>query len=184
MAVVSAPQEAPSMSPRDPAFEDKLRLSHMAVVLTADWLRAQGYKVQAPQPVAGPYSQREQHADSGDLYVLSLGIWQRLEVKHLSADFDTATGWPWPRVKVCSKQAFDRAQPRPLAFIYLNRLLDQACILPVSSYPRWSTMLQGDASKGIMYRQWIYVAPKDACTIVSLDGGAPTETAILAIIGK
>lgn len=99
----------------DDIFINRLRASHKAVLRVAERLTEQGLPVSvSPLLIRPDQSQWRDFADSGDLH-----IQQRIEVKHRSFDFGTSD-WPHPDYLICDANSFDRAQPKPSAYVHVS----------------------------------------------------------------
>lgn len=98
-------------------FLNHLNDSSKAVWTVARMLSCRGYGVTIPATSkAESHSEWKKHADGGDLFIS-----QRVEVKQLGVEFTSAQDWPFGRkFIVCAKHAFDRAQPKPYAFVILS----------------------------------------------------------------
>jgi hypothetical protein len=78
-------------------FIGRLRGSHPAVFIIAEWLHAKGYAISIPRRREAPTrAQAAQYADEGDLFVMRSddGDLECIEVKGLSTQF-TCEHWPF-----------------------------------------------------------------------------------------
>jgi len=124
------------------------------------WLNQKLKKaVTVPAPSEAPTAADwRQHADSGDL-VIEDG---RLEVKQLSARFSCRDDWPYrDKFIVCGKNAFDRADPRPVAFLILSAIPGYLAVVMSDTADQWYTESRID-SRYHQYRQEFYFCPMDA----------------------
>lgn len=110
-------------------FLARLDKSHEAVIAVASWLSNRGNSVTISglhrAPTAADW---QDFADSGDLFIN-----QRVEVKCLTHDFTCHEDWTFKdKFIVCAKAPFDRYQPKPYAFVYVNKSHTHAGIVVVS----------------------------------------------------
>ena len=62
------------------------------------------------------YDDRLNHLDQGDLEIV-----QRVEVKGLSTEFTCKDDFPFKSIIVCAKHSWDFANPKPYAYMLLNK---------------------------------------------------------------
>ena len=110
----------------DPTFVEDLAASHSAVQVAAEWLRGQGLPVVVrPTFVRPTAGERLEYGDGGDLEIL-----QRVEVKQRTGiDFQAPDDFPYPSLIVDCCHAYDRARPKPYAYIILNATLSAAFVV-------------------------------------------------------
>jgi hypothetical protein len=94
----------------------------------------------------------KKHSDSGDLWVRvdTDSPEMRFEVKHIvsAGEFTNAEDWPWPKMFVCSKHSFDRADPKPSTFFLVNRNLTHAASIQVErTREHWSEFEMTDSHR-------------------------------------
>jgi hypothetical protein len=121
-------------------FLSHLRESKPGVGIVAEWLLDQGYAVTIP-PVneAKTHSGWKDCTDAGDLFIN-----QRIEVKQLSVCFSGRADWPFRDFIVCAKHSFDRAVPRPFAYIILSEDSGSAATVLGRDWKLWTTGRRGD----------------------------------------
>jgi hypothetical protein len=130
---------------QDPTFLTDLRDSRKAVEVVASWLSSQGYPVvvrptfERPDPSA-----MAEFADDGDLEIL-----QRVEVKRRrSLTFTSREDFPHPTLIVDACHCYDRARPKPYAYIILNREMTTAFVVDCrTTRPHWAKVTKHDRFK-------------------------------------
>jgi hypothetical protein len=123
-------------------FLNHLDQSADAVWLVARLLNDRGYSVTVPNSSkAAQHSDWKNHADNGDLFIN-----QRVEVKKLSAEFTSAKDWPFgSKFIVCAKHAFDKARPKPFAYVILSKSANNAAVVFASTSNNWITEARKDS---------------------------------------
>jgi hypothetical protein len=111
----------------DPTFLADLRASRDAVEIAAQWLASRGYPVIVRPTFERPSVERmADYADGGDLEIV-----QRVEVKRrIGLTFTSRDDFPHDTVIVDACHCYDRAVPKPYAYLILNR--DMTCALCVN----------------------------------------------------
>lgn len=160
-------------------FLEHLDASDGAVWIVAKLLHKRGYTVEVPAVSrAEKHEDWKDHADSGDLYITNsrLGIVrQRVEVKRLSVNFSSKTDWPFAtKFIVCAKHAYDRAIPKPYAYIILASEKKHAACVFSSESTDWYVESRTDARYDPPVTQEFYFAPIDTVTFFST--GLETRT--------
>ena len=93
-----------------------------AVWVCAKYLFDMGYEVKIRQMGrAKAHSEWRDAADNGDLEICLGGQAKRIEVKGLSCDFQDGADWPFPDFIVCASHSWNRADPKPYAYMILNK---------------------------------------------------------------
>lgn len=146
----------------DPTFVSDLLASQTTVTLVERWLRAKGFNVRAPEIKVRPDpSQRMDYSDAGDIIYE-----ERLEVKRRqNIDFTSAADYPYRDgviVDVCHK--YDRARPKPIAYVVVNRAGTHAAVIRRDSAKSWARRDIFDKGR----TREFYVAPLDVVTFVQL----------------
>lgn len=123
-------------------FLAHLDQSNAGVYRVAMWLHSLGVPVSIPvAPRVAARSDWKDGADNGDLY-----IQQRIEVKQLSVQFTSQADWPFrDKFIVCAKHAFDRATPKPYAYVILSKDGNYAATVKTSSSARWRVEKRTDS---------------------------------------
>jgi hypothetical protein len=123
-------------------FLSHLDNSSSAVWLVAEMLNGRGYDVSIPPNTrAERHSDWQNHADSGDIYIR-----QRIEVKQLGVAFTCAEDWPFrDKFIVCAKHAFDRATPKPYAYIIVSKCGGHAASVFSSNSASWTVDTRVDS---------------------------------------
>lgn len=129
------------------------------------WLNARGYTVGVPPMEYAPTdSDWLEYVDEGDLSIL-----MRVEVKQRSLEFTCRADWPFPDgFIVCSRNSFDRAKPKPYAYVILNRAGTHAAFVLGSSRTRWWIERRKD-SRYQTIEQEFYFAPLEAVSFAPLE---------------
>jgi hypothetical protein len=125
----------------DQRFAKHLSDSIADVWDVAQWLSSRGHSVTVnPTFIAPSHEEWEDYADGGDLFIT-----QRVEVKRLSAEFTSAQDWPFKdKFIVCAKHAWDRAKPKPYAFIYLNKSKTHMAVVKGDTHKFWEVEQRTD----------------------------------------
>ena len=122
-------------------FLEHLDASNPAVFQCAKFFYDKGIQVAiTPMTKSKDYNDRLNHTDDGDLY-----IQQRIEVKGLSRDFTDGSDWPFDDFIVCAAHSYDRAKPKPYAYMILNRNRTHVAIVYGKSRPHWTTKFIKDS---------------------------------------
>jgi hypothetical protein len=144
----------------DPTFLEDLRESNVAVWIIARWLSTRGHHVtiraQAIRPTA---DDRLDYGDCGDLEII-----QRVEVKRRGFAFTGADDYPFPTVFVDCCHAWDRALPKPYAYLLTNHALTHAAIVKGSTSGQWQRGRHFDKGRD----RAIYECPKALAEFVHL----------------
>ena len=145
-------------------FLTHLRDSVDGVFFAAKWLHSFGYDVTVkPSTEARTHSEWKQHADGGDIFIS-----QRIEVKKLGCTFSESQ-WPFGEdFIVCAKHSYDRAKPKPYAYLYVSA--DQGCVAVLKSdtRPSWKVNTRRDSRyQGI--EQECYFAPIEMVRFHSME---------------
>jgi hypothetical protein len=122
-------------------FLEHLEKSRQFVDLVDKWLNEAGIKSRVlPMKKAPSHAQWKRYADHGDLITEN----GRVEVKHLDCLFSNAETWPFKDFIVCAVHAWDRAEPKPFEFIYLNKSLTFGARLKGSTRNEWTVGVRKD----------------------------------------
>ena len=147
---------------------DSLDKSHDAVWKVAKLLNDRGYAVKVPVTTkATSLDDWKTHVDDGDLF-----IEQRIEVKQLSRDFKNHDDWPFDdKFIVCSANSFDRATPKPFAYVILSGCGGYAAAVFCSTQNEWYTEMRSDGRReGV--RQKFYFCPMHKVKFFKMPQGA------------
>lgn len=136
-------------------FLSHLDTSKDAVWQVARMLNDRGYPVSVPVSAkAETHDDWEHFADNGDLYIS-----QRVEVKQLSVDFTSVADWPFrDKFIVCARHAFDRATPKPFAYVIISRSGQYAAAVFCSDASQWTVEVRTDKRYADVSQQF-YFAP-------------------------
>jgi hypothetical protein len=112
----------------DPGFVSDLVRSGIAVQRAAQWLSSCGYPVVVrPTFIRPDQSQMNDFSDDGDLEIM-----QRIEVKRrggVAANFTGPHDFPFSTVIVDVCHAYDKARPKPYAYIIFNEPMTCAIVI-------------------------------------------------------
>ena len=75
--------------------------------------------------------------DDGDLYVYKNNKSYRIEVKGSGSDFECAKDWKYNSFIVCAKHSYDQAEPKPYAYMILNKERTHVAIVKTSTKNKW-----------------------------------------------
>lgn len=150
----------------DPTFVADLLASQTSVRLVEAWLRERGFSVHPQRVRVRPdVRDRMAYSDAGDIVYE-----ERLEVKHRqNIDFTCAQDYPYRDgvfVDVC--HSWDRAHPKPIAYVICNRKLSHAAIVRRDSAKSWRRVRKVDKGRAREF----YVAPLECVTFIALEGVA------------
>jgi hypothetical protein len=129
---------------QDPNFIEDLRASQQSVELVASWIRKRGTPVIIRPSFERPdVSQKNDYADSGDLEIL-----QRIEVKQRkSLTFTSKDDFKYQSIIVDPCHAYDRARPKPYAYVILNREMTCGFIILNDTFRHWTRLTKWDRFK-------------------------------------
>jgi hypothetical protein len=129
------------MSEQHNKFLTRLDKSRAAVFRVAEWISCKGFSVTIPSISFAPdASKHMEHIDDGDIFITRAGREkvERVEVKHVDIDFDCRADWPYPVMFISSKDVVDRADPKPLFYIVVNKEMTHGAIIYYSSKDAWT----------------------------------------------
>jgi hypothetical protein len=140
-------------------FLSHLKKSDNGVWSVARWLHGRGHNVKINcSPQAPSADQWKKYADNGDLEI-SL----RVEVKQLSADFTGEGDWPFRnKFIVCAKHSWDNSQPKPYAYIYLNKEGSHAAIVMGHTSKTWGIEKKIDSRYDNVEQEFYMIHPSKA----------------------
>jgi hypothetical protein len=163
-------------------FHKHLEASEQAVWRAAQWLQSNGRQVLVMPITKTPtHAQWKQHADSGDLY-----IQQRIEVKRRGVHFTGPHDWPHGDIFfVCAKHSWDRAKPKPHAYMIFNSDMTHVAIVLGESHAKW-TVVNKEDSRYKNYRQDFYCLPTkdEAIQWVEVNAANKESTSTCPITGE
>ena len=153
-------------NPNFKKFVKRLEGSHTGVQHAAKWLEGRGYQVSIPPTiVADSYENRMAYVDNGDLFIERL----RIEVKTLSVTFTGRDDWPYKnKFIVCGKDSFDRATPRPYAYLIQSKDLKFMGVVLSASSKYWYVENKLDKDYPEEYRQDFYMCPMEHVSFCSI----------------
>lgn len=152
-------------------FLNHLKESESTVWTIAEWLNGKGYNVTIPASSAAPtHGEWKSHADNGDLYIN-----QRIEIKHLGVSFSTKSTWPFgKKFIVCAKHSFDRATPKPFAYIIVSNDKKAMAIVMVTSCAYWAIESKKDSRYNSVDQEF-YLCPLEHVKFFKLEQGGTND---------
>jgi hypothetical protein len=148
-------------------FLNHLAASDQTVWRVARWLHTRGYSVSVPRSGQAPNRKAwEDFADQGDLYIN-----QRIEVKKRGFCFTGRASWPYSDFIVCARHSFDRATPKPFAYIVVSNDLKCAAIAMVEDHKAWTVATTRDR-RYVNVAQECYFCPMEFIRFVMLEDHA------------
>jgi hypothetical protein len=152
-------------------FLQHLRDSEKARWLVALWLVNRGHAVEIqPMREAPTPAEWREYADLGDLHIT-----MRVETKQLSREFTCRADWPFGEdFIVCGKNSFDRAQPKPYAYVILNRAGTHAAFVLASGWRKWRAEKRKD-SRYNNVEQDCYLAPIESVVFAPIEAVATSQ---------
>lgn len=155
---------APVVTENHRRFLQHLRGSEAARWQVAHWLTGRGYTVQLQGMKEAPTAnQWLEYTDIGDIHVS-----MRVEAKQLTRDFTCREDWPFGKnFIVCGKNSFDRAQPKPFAFVILNPAGTHAAFVLASGWKQWRVESRRDSRYNGVEQEY-YFAPLDSVVFAAL----------------
>lgn len=158
-------------------FTDQLASSYQTVYSVAHWLTGKGYSVTMPKrAVAASAKDASTYVDEGDLF-----LHLRLEVKRRKLDFTCKEDFPFPDIMVCSRNSYDRADPKPFTYYMVNKAGSHAAIVRSSTSKNWTIQTTKDGRR-VNYQQEIYYCPVELLEFVKLPGALPTPSSSQQIV--
>ena len=149
----------------DPTFIEDLRKSKEAVAVAAKWLSGLGYPV-VVRPVfeRGSATEMKEFSDDGDLEIM-----QRVEVKRRHClTFTSKSDFPYQTVIVDACHCYDKAKPKPYAYLILNRDMTSAFVVNVRDpFTSWTRVEKRDRFKGRL--RSFYECPVDLVSFVRFE---------------
>jgi hypothetical protein len=142
----------------DEHFISALQGSSKFVSAVASWLAKYDCDVMIrPTLVRPSFELRNDYADAGDIEIR-----QRVEVKHRSIKFTSATDYPYETVIVDEKFKIDRiSRGRLWGYVIVNSECTHACIVKPETWGYWTVQSMYDR-KDKQDRDF-YVCPKEHC---------------------
>lgn len=137
-------------------FAKRLKESEPAVKLVGAYLEFMGWDVRIPELVIlGPNDNWEDFVDDGDLYASYQGSeWHRMEVKHNSKNFTCYEDIPFKHFLICNKKSYDRADPKPYAYFFLNKEMTYIATLYADTLNFWEVKEIIDPIYGYSYKAY------------------------------
>ena len=128
----------------DPNFPEDLEESKAAVWRAARWLSDRGNHVTVRHTRL-----REKIEERGEFRALGdLDILQRVEVKGRGLDFTSLEDFPFPTIIVCTVHSWDRAEPKPHAYLMVNREMTHLGVVLGSTSKHWKQRTVFDRRRG------------------------------------
>jgi len=142
----------------DSSFVEDLQNSQQYVWQAAKWLSDSGYNVTIrPVEIRPDVSQMREYSDCGDLEII-----QRIEVKHRTLDFTCKDDYPFDTVIVDVAHTYDKARPKPFAYIIFNKQATHCLIVENKSRKQWIKRTTLDKVK--KRERTFYECPIELCS--------------------
>lgn len=147
----------------DPEFVKDLTESQHYVWRAAQWLSGMGYNVTVrPVKIRPDAKQMGEYGDDGDLEII-----QRVEVKRRqNMEFTSKETYPFSTVIVDVAHTWDKANPKPYAYIIFNKWATACLIVKGSTFAHWKKVAKHDALRN--RERSFYECPKDYCQFFTL----------------
>jgi hypothetical protein len=148
----------------DPTFAEDLLKSQKSVWAVARWLQERFHLPVSLRPIniRPKIEDMLDYVDQGDIEVI-----RRIEVKHRNVDFTHAGDYPYRTVSVTTAPSFDRANPKPTAYIIVNRAMTHCIIINVAA-TRKDWVLERKHWKAKMRDQHLYMCPVELCQFYAM----------------
>jgi len=122
-------------------FIERFTASHDTVEHTVKWLKSQGCKnINVPKSQLAPsHKEWKKYTDNGDLYIGKTSI----EVKCLNKKqywFTTWAEYPYNNWTICAKHSYDRATPKPYAYLIWNNKRTHVAIIKTDTFKLWKVI--------------------------------------------
>ena len=129
----------------DPGFVDDLKESKSHVHKVAEWLRGRGHVVHEKEIRIRPdVEQMRAYADDGDLEIEDRG---RVEVKQRKIQFSSKDTFPYNTIIVDVAHTWEKANPKPIAYILTNKDTTACLIVNASTSEHWLEVKKWDRFK-------------------------------------
>ena len=138
-------------------FDRRLARSHLALWVAASWAWDNGQNVRIPSTPPGV-------PDDGDLFVQASpgSRWQRLEVKHIRRDWTCRQDFPFPKVLICARHSWDRANPKPAEYVLFNHRMTHVIRVKRNTRPLWWVDEVADRKRDDGHQECYCIKPDDA----------------------
>jgi hypothetical protein len=148
-----------SIEKDDPLFPDDLKESHRYVWIVAEWLSSFGHHVTVrAQKIRPSVAEMDEYADDGDIEII-----QRVEVKRRPDMHFTGKGdFQYETVFVDVAHAWDKAKPKPVAYVILNAKATHCLVVKGDTSKYWIKRTCLDTKK--KRERTFYECPIKHCT--------------------
>lgn len=139
-----------ALEKNDPHFVADLRNSREALWRAARWLGDHGgFEVIIPALKIRPsIEDASRFSDDGDLFVSGKGRdRERIEVKRRGFTFTDRSDYPFPTVIVDAAHIWDKADPKPFAYLILNQPMTTCAVVKGETFPDWKAVRRMDRHK-------------------------------------
>ena len=160
-----------TISYNDQRFAEHLDASKDPVWFVGRYLSDRGYSIRIDPTVWALHTEWKTARDNGDIYIWKPG-WnngesQRVEVKQLSA-ITAPEKFQFPSMMVCAAHSWDMAEPKPLAYMLINKERTYMAMVYSKDQPSWSTRIVPDKRYEGDYKQTMYLCPLEYVYWVAL----------------
>ena len=123
-----------------------------------------GFAVKVNQTSIAPSAEEwKDYADNGDIEITA-----RVEIKRCNKDFTCAEDFPFKDAMICNKNAFDRAHPKPVYIMIINKAGTHYKILHCDTRNEWFVKEKGDGRYGSAYSQKVYMCDKNLFKFIKI----------------
>jgi len=152
------------MSANHDKFLANLKKSHDSSWRFVQWFARKGYGVVTPRiRLAKSHADWRMGADSGDMFVQV-----PVEHKHTTKHFTCREDWPFKTFIVCAKHSYDRADPKPWCYLYLNAKSTHMAMVKQSTRRHWTVETIRD-NRYDNYEQKVYMCPLEHVQFMKFD---------------
>lgn len=148
-----------TLFPGDETFPEDLAASHVHAEGVAAWLRRRGFDAEYVAPPLVPPEDYPESERGADIRVEWRGRTVHVDTKQRMFDFDSAETFPYGTTIVVNCHEWDRANPKPDAFIHTNRDSTACLVVRASTFPAWAKRKLRSRNRW----RWVYEIPVARC---------------------
>jgi len=128
----------------DPYFVDDLKKSDYCTRKIVAWFRKMGHNAVAKKMAIRPtIDEFADYSDQGDIFVGE----KRVEAKQRMIDFNSKEEFPYPTIIVDATHCWDKATPKPYAYVLTNKQMTCCLIVRGSTRKDWTERQKWDRFK-------------------------------------
>jgi len=137
-----------SYEENDPDFVEDLKRSDKHVDKVVAWLKAKGiHAVKRPLRIREKIEEMSKFSDKGDIEAVVNGSLQRIEAKQRFIKFTSKEDFPYDTIIVDVAHAWEKANPKPMAYILTNRSCTVCLVVSTKTSDRWIKKKRWDSKK-------------------------------------